>query len=86
MLLQQKVFASLVPHLRATRSNPNIMPAPMDAAQLQVRRGCPSCLKQMETYPYAGPGNAVIDSCLPCGLIYLDQGELTKLAVAPGKR
>ena len=30
----------------------------------------------MEAHPYFGGGNAVVDTCERCGLIWLDAGEL----------
>jgi Zn-finger nucleic acid-binding protein len=39
----------------------------------------------MATHPYLGPGNAVIDTCSACELIWLDYGELTQLVEAPGR-
>jgi hypothetical protein len=39
----------------------------------------------METHPYYGPGNVVIDSCLQCELIWLDFGELRQIVAAPGR-
>jgi Zn-finger nucleic acid-binding protein len=38
----------------------------------------------METHPYYGPGNVIIDSCSRCELIWLDFGELKQIADAPG--
>ena len=41
----------------------------------------------METHPYYGPGNVVIDSCCGCGCgyVWLDHGELATLARAGGR-
>jgi hypothetical protein len=39
----------------------------------------------METHPYFGPGNVVIDSCAGCELIWLDFGELKQIVAAPGR-
>lgn len=86
MLFQQSVFAKLVQHLRATTSATVLIPDPMDAGELKVDRTCPSCLRSLETHAYGGAGNAVIDTCIGCGLIWLDAGEMTKLVRAPGKR
>lgn len=61
-------------------------PKPLDTAQLQVKRLCPTCDHRMETHPYGGPGNSVIDTCIRCGLVWLDQGELNVLVRAPGRR
>lgn len=33
----------------------------------------------MESHPYYGPGNIVIDTCTPCGYLWLDHGELTRV-------
>ena len=38
----------------------------------------------METHPYYGPGNVIIDSCGDCDLIWLDAGELKQIEHAPG--
>jgi Zn-finger nucleic acid-binding protein len=37
----------------------------------------------MDTHPYAGPGNVIIDSCGDCWLLWLDRGELARIAHAP---
>lgn len=86
MLYKQDVFGMLIQHLRTEKPSPVFMPKPIDFDELKVRRLCPSCQTAMETHAYAGPGNAVIDTCFPCRLIFLDKGELTKLAEAPGRR
>jgi Zn-finger nucleic acid-binding protein len=39
----------------------------------------------METHPYYGPGNVIIDSCAACDLVWLDFGELTQIVDAPGR-
>jgi Zn-finger nucleic acid-binding protein len=85
MLFRQDVFATLLPQMRATSACTTLMPKPIDLDELKVRRICPTCDSPLETHPYCGPGNAVIDSCFPCKLIWCDQGEFTKLVRAPGK-
>ncbi len=32
---------------------------------------------------YAGPGNVIVDSCDDCALLWLDRGEVTRMAHAP---
>lgn len=86
MLFQQPAFAALLRHLRAASNPDAMMPKPMNAAELQVHRACPACGKQLDTHPYGGPGNSVIDTCIDCNLVWLDHGELSKLVHAPGKR
>ena len=39
----------------------------------------------METHPYYGPGNIVIDACIQCHLLWLDPGELKQVLDAPGR-
>ena len=86
MLIQQPVFASALAHFRAQYGESFSIPAPMNAAQLNIVRHCPACHSKFETYPYAGAGNSVIDACTSCGLLWLDAGELNNLVTAPGKR
>jgi Zn-finger nucleic acid-binding protein len=37
----------------------------------------------MDAHFYGGPGNAVIDSCEECSLIWMDRGVLMRIAHAP---
>ena len=37
----------------------------------------------MDAHYYAGPGNVIVDSCEDCCLIWLDRGELMRIAHAP---
>ena len=48
------------------------------------RIACPKCRARFETYAHYGPGNVVIDSCVPCDLIWLDFGEMRQIVDAPG--
>jgi Zn-finger nucleic acid-binding protein len=59
---------------------------PLDQTQLARQILCPGCLQPMDVHPYYGPGNAVIDSCGTCALIWLDQGELKAIVTAPERR
>jgi len=40
---------------------------------------CPACHQLMDTHPYYGPGNVVINDCGGCGLVWLDFGELDRI-------
>jgi Zn-finger nucleic acid-binding protein len=66
---------------KARSGRPAIDPPanPFDPAELRRATACPGCGRRMDTHPYGGGGNAVIDSCLQCGLVWLDAGELTVL-------
>jgi Zn-finger nucleic acid-binding protein len=58
-------------------------PAPTDKDDLRRKINCPQCHRPMEAHIYGGPGNVVIDSCEDCSLIWLDRGELMRIARAP---
>lgn len=85
-VLPQKDFQDLVNHLRATYPGPEDRPVPIDQLELHQKRNCPACLQPMDTHPYYGPGNIVIDSCYFCALVWLDESELTTIQKAPGRR
>ena len=61
-------------------------PAPPNPDDLSKSRNCPRCQSHMETHPYYGPGNAVIDSCSRCKMVWMDNGDLAQLVRAPGLR
>jgi Zn-finger nucleic acid-binding protein len=33
----------------------------------------------METHPYYGPGNIVVDTCSECGYLWLDHGDISRV-------
>jgi Zn-finger nucleic acid-binding protein len=37
----------------------------------------------MDTHPYGGPGNVIIDTCENCSVNWLDHGELQRIVRAP---
>jgi Zn-finger nucleic acid-binding protein len=84
-LIKRVVFYNLVRELRfQAKANP-APPVPYDPGQLQRQVNCPICQRKMETYPYAGPGNVVIDGCGFCDVLWLDVNELPRIVHAPGK-
>ncbi len=85
LLTQQETFRDIVQHLRAHASGPPDTPTPINREELERRIQCPHCHKVMETHPYYGPGNIVIDTCMSCRVIWLDYGELKKVKSAPGR-
>ncbi len=82
LLLHMPVLQSLIEALRANRDKPAVQ-TPPDLGDLKLTIQCPQCHKRMETHFYAGPGNVIVDSCGDCFLIWLDRGELTRIAHAP---
>jgi Zn-finger nucleic acid-binding protein len=61
------------------------MPSPLNPRALERKLSCPKCGGALETYPYGGPGNAVIDGCRHCDVIWLDFGEFRQIVDAPGR-
>lgn len=59
---------------------------PLERSELERVILCPQCGQRMDTHPYYGPGNAVVDSCGRCALVWLDHGELTVIVTAPEER
>jgi Zn-finger nucleic acid-binding protein len=37
----------------------------------------------MMSHIYGGPGNVVVDTCEVCHVVWLDPGELLRMALAP---
>ncbi len=73
-------FEGLIDELRASRGN-EAAPA-ADKGDLRRKIACPQCRHFMDAHFYGGGGNVVIDSCAECSLIWLDRGELMRIARA----
>ena len=84
VLLPRPTFAHVVHTRRTWATGQPAPPVPIDRGELNRVMVCPACSARMETHPYYGPGNVIIDSCSSCELIWLDFGELKKIADAPG--
>lgn len=83
MLMDLDAFGGLVHALRAQRAGVAEPPRPMDPTELDRVITCPRCRRKMDTHPYAGPGNIVIDNCPDCRLNWLDYNELQRITRAP---
>lgn len=68
-----------VVQLKRARAGAEPPAEPFDRAELARRVNCPGCRKPMDAHPYHAGGNAVIDTCPRCRLVWLDAGELTVL-------
>jgi len=84
ILAEQPVFLALVDYQRARASEPPDRPRRLRTEDLQRDVHCPSCGRLMDTHPYYGPGNVVVDNCVHCHIIWLDYGELGVITTAPG--
>ncbi len=84
-LLPQAAFLTTLNYLRAAASGPPAPLQPLDRQELERRLLCPQCRAPLDTHPYGGPGNVVVDNCPRCHLIWLDYRELTRIVSAPGR-
>jgi Zn-finger nucleic acid-binding protein len=82
LLMPMNELPSLTDASRAGDHKPAVQ-TPPDPSELKRTIQCPKCNRRMDTHPYAGPGNVIIDSCGECWLLWLDRGELTRIAHAP---
>ena len=70
------VFGQIVTKRRSRHGANEQRPEPFDPAELKRLLHCPGCRQRMEAHPYFGGGNAVVDTCERCHLIWQDAGEL----------
>jgi Zn-finger nucleic acid-binding protein len=84
LLLERASFRGVIQLRRASAAGPGVAPRPLARAELARQVSCPACGQIMDTHPYLGPGNVVIDTCSTCDLIWLDHGELRAMVDAPG--
>jgi Zn-finger nucleic acid-binding protein len=80
------VFPFMIESLRARRETDPTVPPPPDWSGLKRHIRCPQCHFEMDTHPYGGPGNVIIDDCERCALDWLDYGELRRIVTAPDRR
>jgi Zn-finger nucleic acid-binding protein len=78
-LAKNAIFSQIVLLKRAKNGPTPQVPIPFAPAELKRRIKCPCCRKPMDTHPYHAGGNAVIDTCHRCHVVWLDAGELTVL-------
>jgi Zn-finger nucleic acid-binding protein len=83
MLIDMNRFVALIDALRAREERSLRIALPRRQNPADRLLNCPGCGQPMVGHIYAGPGNAVIDSCERCQVNWLDPGELHRIAVAP---
>lgn len=82
LLVTMSVLPNLIEILHSEEAKPAVQ-TPGDRGELKRALTCPQCRQRMETHFYSGPGNVIVESCGTCWLIWLDRGELTRIAHAP---
>jgi Zn-finger nucleic acid-binding protein len=84
MLFEMEKFLPMIDSLREYRywSRSSQAPRGSDAGKVL---GCPMCKREMDQHLYGGGGNVDVDSCEPCGVLWLDRGELSRIVAAPDR-
>lgn len=85
VLTRQEAFSKIVKFMRAQAMGEPDPVHPVNREELGREVACPMCGRTMDTHPYYGPGNVVIDNCPRCEIIWLDYGELGAIRDAPGR-
>ncbi len=85
-VVDSESLGGLIYARRATYVGPDDQPTLANSNELDMHATCPACFAKMEAHHYCGPGNIVLDTCMGCKLAWLDHGELSKIARAPGRR
>jgi Zn-finger nucleic acid-binding protein len=83
LLFPMNLLPPLNDALRIDLEKPPAVQQPPDPGDLKRAIECPKCHRRMDTHFYAGPGNVIVDTCPDCWLIWLDRGELIRIAHAP---
>ena len=87
MLVRRDHFGAIVSERRSRRAGQEQAVASAIEPGVHSRRlRCPACEGSMETHPYYGPGNVIIDSCANCDYVWLDHGELSRVERSAGGR
>lgn len=85
--MRREHFGAIVNERRSRRvglEQEDVRPIDPNACLRRLR--CPACDGHMETHPYYGPGNVMIDSCAECDSVWLDHGELSRVERSSGGR
>ena len=83
MLIPMNQLAELITVLRSRLHNIFGQVGPRSPLDADRHLKCPSCGSEMDGHPYGGGGNVNVDSCEKCGLVWLDGGELRRMASTP---
>jgi Zn-finger nucleic acid-binding protein len=83
LLISMDDFMPAVEELRSRHEHSEYAGQQPDWHDLDRRTDCPKCRRRMDTHPYCGPGNVIIDTCESCSVNWLDYGELQRIVRAP---
>ena len=64
LLIDMGVFQAVVEDMRSHHSSSEYAGVQPDWDALNRHTKCPKCGQEMDTHPYGGPGNVIIDTCV----------------------
>ncbi len=82
MLIAMDDLQPIIAAIRSHRDAPAAFLAPRPDGDAARGFDCPKCGAEMDAHPYGGGGNVNVDSCEVCEVVWLDGGELRKIASA----
>jgi len=85
MLIEMGRFTTIIDAVRLHEAGAVRVSLPRSQNPSDREIACPMCGEPMIGHDYGGPGNVVIDTCERCLVNWLDQGELRRIAMAPGQ-
>lgn len=85
ILIDQFNFLTVIDYIRLRSNGIEELPPPVRMEDLKREILCPQCGRKMETHPYGGPGNIIIDNCPHCRLNWLDYMELHRVTHSPDR-
>jgi C4-type Zn-finger protein len=85
MLVGMDNFVAMVHNARARHEIAGEPAHQPDWTEMDRRIKCPQCGEQMDTHPYGGGGNVIIEDCERCSFNWLDYSELERIVHAPDR-
>lgn len=85
MLVAMDSFVAIVHELRSRHETASDAAVQPDWKEMGRHLRCPQCQKPMDTHPYGGGGNVIVESCEACSLLWLDFTELDRIVRAPDR-
>jgi hypothetical protein len=85
MLIGMDNFIAIVHNLRARHEIEVEAAHQPDWSEMDHRIKRPQCGQEMDTHPYGGGGNVIIEDCEHCELNWLDYGKLERIVQAPDR-
>lgn len=84
ILMSAPAFSEVIAAKRARLSDFEGPPRAIGTGELDRVLFCPGCGRKMDTFPYGGAGNIVMDNCPRCDLNWLDHTELHRVVHGAG--